>query len=173
MNHAIPVIFLVLVLLGCTSETDNPVEMNTTNETPIIQDTHIAATPIPLPSNTTKNVTTTDTVYPVLPEYDFSNITNEGGGLIVYYFYSPNCIASQAINPTIRRVESNYSEIELRRYDLTTQNGSIAYVQFAEQHNLNSSQRLVPQVLVNGTIITDRFNIEDRLEDTIKEYRRS
>jgi hypothetical protein len=55
-------------------------------------------------------------------------------------------------------------------YDLANTSGSEAYGDFAAQHNLSDTQMLVPQVLVNGTILTDRFNINKSLEGIIKAY---
>jgi len=86
---------------------------------------------------------------------------------MVYFFYSPGCSACKAIIPEIDGLEASYPDALFLRYDLSTRNGSEAYKQFAQQHNLSSDRMYVPQVLVNGTIITDRFNINQSLEAII------
>jgi thiol-disulfide isomerase/thioredoxin len=104
------------------------------------------------------------------PNFDFSNITDTEGRLIVHFFYLPKCSACLGIKPEIDRLESAYPDTVFKRYDLTTPNGSVAYNTFANQLNLSKSQRYVPQVLVNGTVITDRFNINSTLETIVKGY---
>jgi thiol-disulfide isomerase/thioredoxin len=97
-------------------------------------------------------------------EYDFSPTHDREGRLIVYFFFSPRCSASRAIIPEIDILESEYPDALFLRYNLSMDNGSEAYRQFAEQHNLSNDEMYVPQVLVNSTIITDRFEINESLE---------
>jgi hypothetical protein len=114
-------------------------------------------------------IMTTDTVFPELPSYDF-NRTTQDGKLVVYYFYLPHCVASQALRPEMDRLEAGYDGVLWVEYDITTQNGSKAYQDFAGMYNLSVKERLVPQVLVNGTVITDRFNINSTLGSLIGNF---
>jgi thiol-disulfide isomerase/thioredoxin len=102
------------------------------------------------------------------PHFDFTNMTAEDGKPIVRYFYSRYCSACKALRPEIDRLEAQYSGVEWREYDIVDQNGTQAYRAFADQYNLTQKQRLVPAVLVNRTIITDRFNINSSLEGILK-----
>lgn len=104
------------------------------------------------------------------PKFEFSNTTTHDGKLIVYYFFSPTCPACKALQPEVDRLKAKYGNIEWVEYDITTENGAYAYQAFAVQHNLSSTQRLVPQILVNGTIITDRFNINKSIEGIISSF---
>ncbi|MFH0884969.1 MAG: thioredoxin family protein [Candidatus Micrarchaeota archaeon] len=175
---AISVLFVIIMaaMLGCTNRQDtmgatqNPEpEGNQTNpEEP-------APYPLPNTSNLsfTRNVSdvvNTDTEFFKRPEFDFSKITNESGALIVYYFYTPHCAACTALNPEIEKLEADYQDVEWHEYDITSQNGTYAYQDFVNQTHLNQSQRMVPQVLVNGTVITDRFNINRTLEGIITQF---
>lgn len=116
------------------------------------------------------DVMNTNTTFPETQNitFDFSNITTPDGRLIVYYFYSSGCSACKALRPEIDRLEAGYPDVLWLEYDIAHENGSIAYKQFAAQHNLSMQQKYVPQVLVDGIIITDRFNINKSLEATIK-----
>jgi len=118
-------------------------------------------------------VMNTDTVFPKALEYDFSNRTTADGRLIVYFFYSPYCSASKAIRPEIDKLEQRYQNVSWNEYDITTANGSVAYSNFASQKNLGAKERFVPQVLVDGRVITDRFNINNTLEDVIQNFSKS
>jgi len=89
---------------------------------------------------------------------------------MVHYFYSPGCIASKAISPEIDRLEESYPGVVFLRHDLATINGSYAYKEFAVEYNLSPHKQLVPQVLVDGTVITDRFNINESLEGIILSF---
>ncbi|MFN7991473.1 MAG: thioredoxin family protein [Candidatus Micrarchaeia archaeon] len=110
---------------------------------------------------------TSDFKPPELPKFDFSDKTTADGKLIVYYFYSPHCQACIALRPDMDRLEAAYKDVEWLEYDITTQNGTMAYVEFATERNLSTQQRMVPQVLVNGTVITDRFNINKTLPEIL------
>ena len=118
-------------------------------------------------SRESTDVIAADMVFPEIKHYDFSEAFTGEGKLIVYYFYSTNCIASQELGPEIERMEEAYTETMFQKHNLATSDGSGAYRDFAEQYNLSYEQQLVPQVLVNGAIITDRFNINDSLENII------
>lgn len=158
-NYVIMVAMAVL-LLGCTAQTvEEPV--------PEAEQTYQPELP-----DTSKLVFTREqllnyTPGPGVPSFNFSNITDYRGRLIVYYFYSSGCIASKAITPVIDQLEIEYPEAVFLRYNISTANGTWAYKAFTDQYNLSKDQRLVPQVLVNGTIITDRFNINESLEGII------
>lgn len=103
--------------------------------------------------------------------YNFSDITTADGKLIVYYFFMSSCSACKATKPTIDRLEAEYNaSVVFFRYDLTTINGSWAYHDFTTQYNLSTTRMYVPQVLVNRTIITDMFHINDSLESLIKNF---
>ena len=123
------------------------------------------------PITNTTTVLMANTKFPEPPKFNFSNVTTGDGKLIIYYFYSPYCVASRAIRPEIDRLEQKYPELNWMEYDISTQNGTLAYTSFADQYNLSTDKRLVPQVLVNGTIITDRFNINDTLENIITSFK--
>jgi thiol-disulfide isomerase/thioredoxin len=116
-------------------------------------------------------VLNTDVVFTERQKYEFSNATTQDGRLIVYYFYSSACPASKALRPEIDRLEGMYDTVEWLEYDIVPQGGMWAYQDFAAQYNLSREQRLVPQVLVNGTIITDRFNINKSLEEVLASFK--
>lgn len=105
-----------------------------------------------------------------VPQFDFTNSTTPDGRLIVNYFYSAHCPACIALRPEIERLEADYPQVAWREFDISTQNGSWAYLQFANESGLNQSRRMVPQMLVNGTVITDRFNINMSLEGIIRAF---
>jgi thiol-disulfide isomerase/thioredoxin len=158
---------LAILLLGCTeqkAEAQAPIE----KAPEIPQPERVSTANITVTREVT-NVLTADTKFPEPPKFNFSKTTADGR-LIAYYFFSPHCEASVAIRPEIDRLESKYPEVDWKEYDITTQNGTMAYVQFAERYNLSAEKRLVPQVLVNGTIITDRFNINESLEGIIQSF---
>ena len=102
--------------------------------------------------------------------YDFSNMTTEDGRLIVYYFHSSACSACKALRPDIDRLEAKYPDVLWLEYDLVDDEGHNAYNQFAAQRNLTTQQMYVPQVLVDDTVITDIFNINQSLEGLIKNF---
>ncbi len=111
-----------------------------------------------------------NTTFPERETLTFSDVSTPDGRLIVYYFYSSSCSACKALWPEIVRLESEYAGVEWKKYDITTQNGTYAYQDFAAEYNLSSKQRLVPQMLVNGTIITDRFNINRSIEGILTAF---
>lgn len=115
-------------------------------------------------ANNTNQVMNSETVFPTLPKYNFDNITNESGNYIVYYFYLPKCAACIANRPKIDELEQRYPMFEWREYDLSTQNGTFAYFDFAEKFNKSKTEITVPQVLVNNTIFQNRINIGEKLE---------
>ncbi len=168
-------ILLLLLLSGCVSEIQETNE--TINETsvpePSVENEEEAQTAA-IEENKTNNdlhsdVMNSKTVFPEEPVFDF-NKTNENGSMIVYFFHSPGCSACRETYGTIAELEDKYPNILFVNYSLANANGSLAYVQFAEKYNLSASKQLVPQVLVNDTIITDRFNIEEKLENILKEF---
>jgi len=102
--------------------------------------------------------------------YNFSAVTNATGSLIVYYFHSAECSACKAFAPDMAAIENRHPEVEFRDYDLATTNGSTAYGDYVAQYNLTPAQQYIPQTLVNGTVITDMFNINATLEGIIKNF---
>ena len=165
----IVLLLTALLFLGCVA----PQEPKTGTETPQPEEnTRTVSTNELSFSRESPTVIAADTVFPEIKHYDFSGPVTEEGNLIVYYFYSNNCIASQELAPEIERLEKAYPETVFQKHNLATLNGSMAYRDFAEQYNLSYEQQLVPQVLVNGTIITDRFSINDSLEDIIISYQK-
>jgi thiol-disulfide isomerase/thioredoxin len=177
MRTFIVLAFMSMVMLGCVANTS---QQNTTNQHMNQTDSSSGNKPVQVPqiqanqtnkTNLSLNITrqingsvlTTDTVFPAQPHYDFRNTTTPDGRLIVYFFYSPHCSACQAIIPVIDNLETKFSSVEWLEYDITTQNGTLAYQEYAREKNLSQKQEYIPQVLVNGTIITDRFNINDTL----------
>ncbi|MEW6723139.1 MAG: thioredoxin family protein [Candidatus Micrarchaeota archaeon] len=183
MKPAFTVFFAFILLLGCSgqqplgsdtkNETSGASEPNETNNfggSGVDESNEMSG----LDTNSisfsrdASDVVNTETEFPKIPEFDFSGVRNGEGKLIVNFFYSPYCVASQAIMPEIDRLEGAYPGAEFRRFDISTQNGTWAYLDFAEQFNLSSEKRLVPQVLVDGKIITDRFNINESLEGILQ-----
>lgn len=130
---------------------------------------HVNTAAINLSRNASE-VMTADDVPPPQAPYDFSAITSQGGSLIVYYFYSSGCVASRELAPEIVAIEARHPEAEFRKYDIMTAEGYRAYSDFATQHGLNDTMLYVPQVLVNGEVITNRFNINSTLEGIIKNF---
>lgn len=170
---AISILFVIITaaLLGCTNRQEAQEPPSQAN----ITQPEEQAYPLPDTSNLsfTRNVSdvvNTDTEFFKRPEFDFSEITNGSGALIVYYFYTPHCSACKALAPEIERLEADHPEVEWRKFDIASQNGTYAYQDFANQTGLDQSQRMVPQALVNGTVITDRFNINRTLEGIIVQF---
>ena len=156
-------LFLTLVLLlGCTSVQEPIAEGTTSTE---------KATAIEASNETTvENETieqameTNETRIMANPEpetFDFNKTINES--YVVYFFYSPGCSACKETYPVMDGLKEEYDDIIFINYSLATGSGTEAYKQFADLNNLSRDMRLVPQVLVNGTIITDRFHIEEEL----------
>ena len=185
MRYLIALSLVLVLLFGCTGNQPSAkvYDNNTTQQptqplqpTPPVQNTtppvtnNTQNTSTAPPSNSSQGVMNTSFVPPVLPTFNFTNITDSNGRLIVYFFYSPKCEACVAIRPVITSLEGKYTNVAWQEYDITTWNGTDAYIEFANEHNLSTKQRLVPQVLVDGKIITDRFNINATLENVILNY---
>ncbi|MCI0503980.1 thioredoxin family protein [Candidatus Micrarchaeota archaeon] len=180
MGNAIAIaataIFAALLLLGCAGSQQGPGNA-AANTNPGGQQDRFAPpdTHPPKPPGTANlsfsrnasDVMNTETKPFTPPNFDFTNTTTQDGRLVVNYFYSPHCSACIALRPDMDRLEARYGSVEWREFDITAQNGTWAYQQFARDLNLSQAQRLVPQVLVNGTVITDRFNINGSLEGII------
>ncbi len=154
-------ILALILIAGCTTqvETSSPVQP-TPNQPEKINTSGLGFV------RNADDVFNTNTPVFQKPIFTFPKLSD--GKLVVYYFYSPNCVASKAITPEIDRLEGIYKDVKFVRYDLTTQNGTWAYLAFADDYNLSKEMRLVPQVLLNGTVITDRFNINESLESMIQ-----
>lgn len=162
--------FLFLIVVGCVSEEAPAPIVEQANATVPEANTSSIVVPEPSPpiqANNTTSVMTSETIFPPEPVFDF-NYTDGNGTLRVFFFHSPGCSACQDSYPILKELEGKYPEVDFSNYSLATQNGSKAYVKFAELHNLSAQKQMVPQVLVNGTIITDRFNIEEKLESLLE-----
>ena len=166
----------MVLLLGCAQEESGGTGNNATGAT--IKNTAAAYAPAaggatPAPTANTTGVMMADYKPPELPpapQFDFSNVTSPNGTLMVYYFHSSKCSACQVLQPEIEKLEAKYTDVIWLDYDITTQNGRDAYDAFAAQKNLSPKEQLIPQVLVNGTIITDRFHINDTLGGLIQNF---
>ncbi len=170
MKTIVALALAMVLLLGCTQPGGGSNAAGTTKNTTAAAAPAGNGTITPAPTENTTGVMMADYKFPELPEYDFSNTTTPNGTLIVYYFHSASCSACQALQPEIDRLEANYQDAVWLDYDITTQNGRYAYDDFAAQLNLSPAEEMVPQVLVNGTVITDRFHINDTLEGMIKNF---
>lgn len=166
MKNVIALVVLGLMLSGCVSQN---AASDMINNTPgAVPETHA---PVNLSFSRNASDVMTNTIrFPDVPQYDFTNTTTLDGRLIVHYFYSSHCGACTALRPEIEKLKTEYGTVEWLEYDLGDSGGNAAYLAFAARYNLSAQQRFVPQVLVNGTIITDRFNINDSLESTILNF---
>ena len=103
-------------------------------------------------------------------EYDFSPVRNVDGKLIVYFFYSPNCPSCKAILSDVERIAKHYwNETDWRDFDLTVSKKKEQYFQFYKQYNLTWNRSGTPMILVNGTVLWGRYEINDSLERMITE----
>jgi len=94
--------------------------------------------------------------------------TAQGSMPRVYFFYSPYCNASQAIWPEIERLEGKYNNsVVFRKYSVTNSGDLGEYNKFAIEYNL--SNRVVPIVYFKNETLIGRFEINDSLENLIKE----
>ena len=101
---------------------------------------------------------------------DASNQTSDAPKLTVYYFYAHYCIASQAINPEIARLEAKYrNSVVFEKYNITEPEAFRQYNLFAAKYNLSNKSRVVPLVYVDGKILVGRFEINDSLEGLMNE----
>ena len=179
MRSSILLALMSIIIFGCVTNTtqhntnltnisntsNNPIHVPDISQTNLTNKTNMS---LNITRQIVGNILTTNTVVPVQPHYDFRNSTTPDGRLIVYFFYSPHCSACQAILPVINELETKFSSVQWLEYDITTQNGTLAYQEYAKEMNLSPKQEMVPQVLVNGTIITDRFHINDTLESLLE-----
>jgi thiol-disulfide isomerase/thioredoxin len=160
-------VLVLAIMAGCVAE-QPPEPTSVAVETTSAQNGTTAATAPPPQQisppveNNTTGVMTSETVFPPEPVFDF-NYTDGNGTLRVFFFHSPGCSACRDSYPIMGELEDEFPGVIFINYSLATENGSKAYVRFAELHNLSTQKQMVPQVLVNGTIITDRFNIEEEL----------
>jgi len=125
---------------------------------------------IPPPAQNTTGVMMADYTPPPMPQFDFSNRTAGDGNLIIYYFYLPHCSACLTIKPDMDRLKLEFPQVIWQEYDISTQIGRWAYDNFSAQTDLNSSELYVPQVLVNGVIITTWPTINDTLKGNISAF---
>jgi thiol-disulfide isomerase/thioredoxin len=166
----IAILAFTVLLLGCTSQSPDNFSDNDTAKLAPGQIDPVNTSNLSFEREVDPDITDLNVTAPEIPEFDFSNITTPDGKLIVYFFYMETCSACKATMPKIDELETEYQDVVFLRYDLTTTNGSYAYKDFAGQYGLDKSQMYVPQVLVNGTIITDMFNINDSLEEIVAAY---
>ncbi len=146
-------LIIALLAFGCTNQTTpshNITKPNTANMSFV----------------RTADVLTTQNETYVKPTFEFGR--NQSGNLIVSYFYSPHCTGHIAAAPVILNMKEKYKQYDWREYDITTYNGMLAYLQFAEQYNESKDKRLVPQILVNGKILQNSENIQNQLESLLK-----
>lgn len=172
MRKILVLAVISLLFLGCTSEAvvETMDETEEVNEIPWIEENQSQIVENQtMGDDNQSELLTSETVFPELPVFDFSITKN--GSLVVYFFHSPGCSACKASYPLIDELEEKYPDVIFERHDLSNANGTEAYKQFADFKNLSRDKRLVPQVYVNGTVITDRFNIEEKLEPIISEWK--
>ncbi len=161
-------LLLMVLLVGCIQTGEPAVNKTIEDVTEPVVEEPVGIEPAentsvaPLPVKNTSNVLTADTVFPEPEFYEFNSTIN--GSYVVYFFHTESCSACRETYPVIEELGERYPEIIFKNYSIRTGSGSRAYKQFADLYNLSPDKRLVPQVLVNGTIITDRFNIEEKLE---------
>ncbi len=176
MKAYVLLVLAVVLLSGCTQkESDEPDGITTdawVNNTPAgaMQEQAGNSTIAPAPVRDTTGVMMADYTPPERPSFDFSNVTTLNGTLRIHYFHSSKCSACQALQPEMERLKAEYPDVLWLDYDITTQDGRYAYDDFAAQLNLSPKEQMVPQVLVNGTVITDRFHINDTLEGIIANF---
>jgi len=146
---------------------DRPLDNRTTNPQPETKNQTISS-PVPLPIRKTTDVLTADRNFTERVHYNYSNRTTGDGRQIIYYFYLPHCSACMTIKPDVERLKAAYTGIFWIEQDISTPEGRAAYDDFAVQMNLSRDKLYVPQVLVNGTIITGWPDINSSLEGIIK-----
>ncbi len=156
-----------------TNITNNPVRANATNFTSATLNQSDGTNTTATMGAHPPDLFTSETPLPKMPTFNFTNVTSPEGKLMVYYFYSSACGACRAIQPEIIALSVKYNKTtEWQFYDLTIVNGTLGYVAYADWKGLNNSQRMIPQVMVNGTLITDRFNIHEKLEPMLANFTR-
>ncbi|MBN1170070.1 hypothetical protein JXA56_03520 [Candidatus Micrarchaeota archaeon] len=162
-------LMLIMLLLGCISvqETEGPINqaIEKKNETVIeaTKEIQIEAT------RNEMQVLNSNTVFPEPEVFEFNKTINDS--YVVYFFHSPKCSACQESYSIISELKDKYPEIIFINYSLATGSGNRAYIQFAELNNLSRDKRLVPQVYVNGSIITNRYNIGEKLGPLLSELK--
>lgn len=158
-------LIISILMLGCLSQnTEKTPNLQTQNQSALQNKTAVQESKAETKITNTNQVMNSETVFPTLPKYNFDNITNQSGNYIIYYFYLPKCTACIANRPKIDELEQKYPMFEWREYDLSTQNGTFAYFDFAQKFNKSKTEITVPQILVNNTIFENRINIEEKLE---------
>ncbi len=157
-------LLVLLMLAGCTSQEKGP-----TNQS-IINSTNNSGT-ITNEKNTSNSLNATNVDYASpKPSYkfDFTARYDENKQPIVYYFYEPGCSACKLVRNKITELETRYNGSTVwKEYDITTVDGAMAYKEFTLQYNLSVKQMYVPQILINGTIITGVDPITKTLETSI------
>jgi len=100
--------------------------------------------------------------------YDFSETHTKDGKLIVYFFHSPTCNSCKAIYPEVERIAKQYwNQTEWIDFDLNVPDDKNRYFQFYRQFNVTPERSGTPTILVNGTVLWGRYEINDSLEGII------
>ena len=159
---------------GSMAQTNNSSDSNqaqTTNGSGVQPQGSPFSNPVtPPPTQNTTGVMMADYTPPPMPQFDFTNKTNADGNLIVYYFYLPHCSACLTIKPDMDKLKTEFPQAVWQEYDISTQTGRWAYDNFSAQMSLNASQIYVPQVLVDGVVITTWPTINDTLKGNISAF---
>lgn len=158
-----------ILIFGCVGPNQKQKNSTEIEHQKINQNKTTSGTNITINNTNSNQVMNSETIFPQIPTYDFENITNESGNYIIHYFYLPKCAACIANRPKIDELEKEYKMFEWREYDLSTQNGTFAYFDFADKFNKSKVEITVPQVLVNNTVFENRINIGEKLEEYLKE----
>lgn len=161
---------MLILLAGCASQNAPPPAPPAQQHVETPPEKPVSTPNLSFSREPAGEVITPETKFPEVPAFNFSKKTADDGRLIVYYFKSSGCIACRELQPEMDKLQSKYPGVDWHTYDILTQNGTWAYQAFAQEYNLSTDKRLVPQVLVNGTIITDRFNINQSLEGLLIRY---
>lgn len=83
--------------------------------------------------------------------------------LSVTYFYLPGCGACKAIAPDMEAWASACPDVEWKGFDLSTAEGTQAYLDMADDAGLDRDRRSVPQAVAEGDVMIGRFEIQDSL----------
>ncbi|MGV8085515.1 MAG: hypothetical protein ACP5N9_04665 [Candidatus Bilamarchaeum sp.] len=158
MKKTVFVLVLSIILFGCTSQIQ---EKQTLQKPQSISTLNISFT------RQAEGLLNTETKFPEKPKFEFEH--NQNGSIIVSYFYSPTCSGHLAVASRIQSLKIEYSQYDWREYDITTQNGTLAYIAFATNYNKSKDILLVPQVLVNGNVLSDSHNISENLELVLRQ----
>jgi len=191
MKRVLAFIVIAVLLFGCASQQDgadkgqvqngstqtipgaldkSPGTQNPESGTLNLSNATQNSSVIPLPKLNTTGVMMADFVPPEKPAFDFVNTTAPDGRLVVSFFYLPRCSACLAIRPEIDKLKAKYPAALWNEYDISNQSGRWAYDAFVAQRNVSLDKQYVPQVLVDGVIITTWMDINATLEGNLTAY---